>query len=85
MMARYLLCPGPVISKSDGQEHHVGASQLAALYGVSMRECFVLPTGHDGGSRQTRADLLRRADSGELIALCPLSSGNYHRPERKRK
>lgn len=30
----YVIHPGKVISKNDGQEHHVGAQRLAQLYGI---------------------------------------------------
>ena len=41
--ARYLLCPGPVRSRVDGDRHHVSPAQLANLYGVPMAECVVMP------------------------------------------
>lgn len=43
MTALYLLCPGPVRSRTDGDWHHIGARQLAHLYRVPMDECVVLP------------------------------------------
>ena len=80
MTARYLLCPGPVISRTDGDWHHVGASQLAMLYGVPMAECQVLPHSSpmNHGSRMA---LLDRAARGELIALRPRADGDYRLPE----
>lgn len=36
MSARYLLVPGLVTSRTDGQVHHVGASDLARLYGLIL-------------------------------------------------
>lgn len=45
MAALYLLCPGWVTSRADGQDHHVGADDLARLYGVPMSECVALPIG----------------------------------------
>lgn len=41
--ARYLLCPGHVMSKTDKQYHYVGARDLARLYGVRMDQCEVRP------------------------------------------
>ena len=32
----YIICPGPVRSMNDGQWHHIGASELAKLYGLSL-------------------------------------------------
>jgi hypothetical protein len=43
MSAKYLLCPGYVISKTDGQRHFVGEQELARLYGVPMTQCEVQP------------------------------------------
>jgi len=36
---RYVLHPGYVTSKNDGQEHFIGGPRLAMLYGVDMRQC----------------------------------------------
>lgn len=36
---RYVLHPGYVTSKNDGQEHFIGGPRLARLYGVDIREC----------------------------------------------
>lgn len=35
----FLICPGEVISKFDGQVHYIGARQLMNLYGVRPDEC----------------------------------------------
>lgn len=39
MKPKYVICPGEVISKTDGQTHYIGAMQLMHLYGVDLREC----------------------------------------------
>jgi hypothetical protein len=36
---KYVVCPGGVISKNDGQKHYIGPMQLIKLYGVDPREC----------------------------------------------
>ena len=41
MTSHYVLCPGWVRSRTDGDAHFIGARQLAHLYGVSMAECLV--------------------------------------------
>ncbi len=41
-MGRFIVHPGFVWSKSDGQQHFISASKLANLYGVNMRECIVI-------------------------------------------
>lgn len=76
---RYLLCPGTVRSRIDGDVHRISASQLAALYGVRMDECFVLadPRFYSFLNEQ----LLARVARGELIALRPRQNGNYSLPQ----
>lgn len=39
MKRKYVLHPGHVTSKNDGQSHYIGAARLADLYGVSLRDC----------------------------------------------
>lgn len=82
MTARYLLCPGETRSRSDGQWHRVGASELARLYGVPMAACVVLPAREHGalGGGRARVAMLARADRGELVALWPRAEGDYRPP-----
>lgn len=80
MTARYLLCPGLVRSRVDGQVHHIGANQLAALYGVPMAECLVMPPQRLE-HHYTRMALLDRVRLGELIALHPRFDGDYLLPQ----
>lgn len=82
MKLRYLLCPGPVQSRTDGDLHHITARQLAFLYGVPMAECVTLPEPAPSGgacypSNSLRRDLLASVKRGELIALCPRYDGDY--------
>lgn len=77
--ARYLLCPGLVRSRADGDRHHVGASRLAMLYRVPMADCLVLPPQRPENHR-ARMDLLDRVRLGELIALQPRADGQYRLP-----
>lgn len=79
MTARYLLCPGMVRSAVDGDAHHIGASQLAALYRVPMADCVVLPPQRPCLHRERMA-LLDRVRSGELIGLTPRADGDYRLP-----
>lgn len=79
MTVRYLLCPGPVRSRSDGQVHHVSAPELARLYGVAMADCVALP-GRPG-DRPLRDTLLARAARGELVYLHPRYDGDYRLPD----
>lgn len=81
MTARYLLCPDTVRSRTDGQWHHVSASQLAMLYRVPMDACVVLSGDWSGpGVERRREDLLDRVRRGELIELRPRFDGNYTPP-----
>jgi len=41
MKKKYVLHPGPLYSRTDDDEHFVGAADLARLYRVRMSECYV--------------------------------------------
>ncbi|BAO20640.1 hypothetical protein [Pseudomonas phage PPpW-3] len=41
MKRKYVLHPGNITSKRDGQSHYVSAANLADLYSVPMRDCIV--------------------------------------------
>ena len=81
MTARYLLCPGKVRSRTDGQWHHISASQLAMLYRVPMDACLVMPSDWFGpwGERR-REELRERVRRGDLIELGPRFDGDYTPP-----
>lgn len=80
MTARYLLFPGLVTSKADRQHHHIGANDLAHLYGVPMADCLIFPMGDSADDAQRRNDLHERVARGELTALHPRMSGDYALP-----
>ncbi len=61
---KYLLIPGLIIKGND--THRISAPELARLYGVDPRDCFIRKDGAP----------FRRYD-GHLIALMPESSGVY--------
>ena len=44
---RFVLHPGDVISRTDGQRHYVGVHQLSKLYGVPMASCVIYPGPDD--------------------------------------
>lgn len=67
MIKKYLLLPGRVESKTDGQFHYVGILQLMRLYGVDSRECVVAGLG---------------MDTSDLIRLRPRYDGDYRLPSR---
>ena len=67
-MKKYLIVPGYVTSRSDRQEHFIGARQLMRLYGVNPAECVV-------------ADDTRPGMNGQgLWPLRPRFDGNYRLP-----
>ncbi len=66
---KYLLCPGYVTSRTDGQIHFVTARQLAMLYGVSLDECVIAESGA-GWVTEPEA----------LLRLCPRYDGDYTLP-----
>lgn len=68
---KYLLCPGYIRSKKDGQVHYVGASDLMRLYNVDPRECVIFH--HKAEHNHSRMD--------SLIKLYPKYNGDYTLPE----
>lgn len=48
-MTTYVLCPGPVVSKTDGQRRWVDSHRLAWLYSVKWEDCVVMPSNHGTG------------------------------------
>lgn len=79
MTARYLLCPGLVRSRVDGDAHHVGAAQLVALYRVPASDCLVMPA-QTPANHDARMALLDRVRAGELVGLTPRPDGDYRLP-----
>lgn len=48
MKPKYLLCPGEIRSKNDGDLHYISARRLIELYGVDPRECTTDDRGLEG-------------------------------------
>lgn len=69
---KYMLHPGRVISKADGQEHYIQADQLARLYGVPLRECEIVA--------QSDALYQAHAERKDVIHLYPRFNGDYTLP-----
>lgn len=69
MRRHYVLAPGTVISKTDGQCHHISADQLARLYGVRREACYVWTPESRG-----------RPPSRDLRWLRPRYDGDYRLP-----
>lgn len=73
---KYLLCPGTIESKRDGQWHFINARQLANLYGVRLDECVIShPQGPLVGIRPENVEFI-----ANLIPLHPRYSGDYTLP-----
>lgn len=71
---KYLVCPGRVTSKNDGQRHYIGPVQLMTLYGVDPCECEIYePATWWPTSYYTMAEERHRG----LIKLVPRYNGDY--------
>jgi len=65
---KYLVVPGKVISKNDGEEHYVSGRELIGLYGVDASQCII-------GSREHVTGL-----KAGYITLRPDPTGKYELP-----
>lgn len=64
-MIRYVIHPGYVFSKNDGQRHYINGHQLMRLYGLRPSEC-VIASPHYGWKAPA-----------DVIHLYPRNDGNY--------
>lgn len=69
-MKKYLLFPGFVPSKNDGDRHFIGFRALCRLYGVPLSQCL---NARDAYS-------LQGWDTSKLIELHPRLDGDYTLP-----
>lgn len=67
---KYLLVPGSVRSRHDGEIHVLSAQRLAELYCVPMEQCMVWSV-----------DRKREDFPDHLITLRPDQRGNYRLPD----
>ncbi len=67
---KYVLHPGYVTSKADGDRHYINAKQLADLYRIKLTECHIIMD--DYPDFQSRMDETRH-----LIHLYPRFDGDY--------
>ena len=74
MKPKYVICPGMVESRTDGQRHYIGAMQLMKLYKVDPRVCEIYEP-----AQWWPASFYRYADERHagLIRLGPRYDGNY--------
>lgn len=68
-MVKYIVIPGVIQSKSDGQFHHISAAELIGLYGVNPKECKILATKMEQATY--------RIHPGQIL-LVPRCDGNYN-------
>lgn len=67
---RYVLHPGWIHSKNDGDRHFIGGHRLTRLYGVDMRQCIY-------------GDVSNYIEQEGDIHLYPRYQGDYSLPEAK--
>jgi hypothetical protein len=67
---KYVLHPGYVTSKNDGDRHFIDAKKLARLYSVPMCECVVQPDISDPRNKYWHPP-------EDAIHLRPSYEGNY--------
>lgn len=80
---KYVVYPGPVKSKNDGQIHFIGACQLMALYKVHPLECMVIhPLPRNYTEMDVRQNQVKEAEAErlKLTRLFPRFDGNYATP-----
>lgn len=73
---RYIVYPGFVESKTDGQAHYISASQLMVLHGVPHTQCIVINGPKD-------LYKLRGLHEGSFIRLFPRFDGNYKKYDQE--
>lgn len=74
---KYVVYPGHVISKADGDKHFIPSDYLMFLYGVKREECIVI-TSSMPPPLQRQAE--ERATALKCIPLYPKTSGDYTLP-----
>lgn len=70
---KYVLYPGVVTSKYDGQRHFISAATLMRLYRVRPEECLIYDANEPKEKYQ------------DLIPLSPKYNGNYEIPHMENK
>lgn len=69
----YVVCPGWMMSKNDGQQHYVGVQQLMRLYGINERR-------HDVHIHPERRDEYHGWNPpSDAVYLWPRYHGDYER------
>lgn len=78
MEPKYVICPGMVTSKADGQRHYIGAEALIRLYGVDPQECEIYEPAQWWPVSYYR---MREERIHGIPRLEPRYDGNYELPK----
>ena len=68
-MKKYVVYPGIVFSRSDGDKHYISTHRVMELYGVNPQECVLIT--------DDRSDIELGLNLSHLIPLYPRNDGNY--------
>ena len=74
MKLKYVIYPGMVRSRTDGQYHYIGSRKLMGLYGVDPSECVVFDPATWWPTSFYR---MAEEDHKGLVKLMPQESGVY--------
>lgn len=66
---RYLLHPGEVVSKTDGQRHFISSDQLIELYDLDRKKCVVY--------KPYLSDKFPNDEYADLVDIVPRYDGEY--------
>lgn len=77
---KYLLCPGKVTSRVDGQIHHVSTANLIDLYGFASKECTTEEFINHLKEFGARGAMDIKEE--DLIRLAPREDGDYSLPNK---
>jgi len=80
MDKQFLLIPGYVESRSDGDRHYIAAEELANLYGVSLKDCVVISSDEFRKFEPNPPPGYSWEYLKSLIALPVLYHGDYQIP-----
>jgi len=70
---KYIVLPGYVDSKNDGERHYISAQQLIDLYGVNIKLCVIVPYGSEHRPRGYSEEQFN-----SMIKLYPRFHGDYN-------
>jgi hypothetical protein len=68
----YVIKPGYVYSRNDGDRHYISYSQLVQLYGVPLKYCIQYGSGRYFMSMEGYSE-----DDTDVITLAPRYDGDY--------